>query len=187
MTAALAAGKSVNPKLIKAIDGVPNDQEVFTPMDIPKEYFEHMRDGMYSVVNDSRGTAYASRIADDKNILAGKTGTSQVRQISTEERAAGIVSNEDLPWERRDHALFVGFAPYDNPRYAISVVIEHGGGGSSAAAPVARDIMMRALYDGEPPLIAYPPAERNKIRAEREAAREAALAAENGTAGEGAD
>jgi penicillin-binding protein 2 len=129
---------------------------------------------MFAVVNEKKGTAYASRIADKDMILAGKTGTSQVRQITTEERAAGIVKNEDLPWERRDHALFVGYAPYDNPRYAVAVIVEHGGGGSAVAAPIARDIMMRALYGDVPPLTAYPAAERNRIRGERERALEAA-------------
>ncbi|MEO1919491.1 MAG: penicillin-binding transpeptidase domain-containing protein, partial [Paracoccaceae bacterium] len=74
----------------------------------------------------------------------------------------------------RDHALFVGYAPYDNPRYAVAVVVEHGGGGSSVAAPIARDIIMRALYGDVPPLSAYPAAEWNRIRGERERAREAA-------------
>ena len=60
------------------------------------------------------------------------------------ERARGVFRNEDLPWERRDHALFVGFAPYENPRFAIAVVVEHGGGGSKAAAPIARDILLKA-------------------------------------------
>ncbi len=83
--------------------------------------------------------------------MAGKTGTSQVRSITAAERAAGVTRNEDLPWERRDHALFVGYAPYDNPRYAVSVVVEHGGGGSAAAAPIARDIMLQALYGGATP------------------------------------
>lgn len=88
--------------------------------------------------------------------MAGKTGTSQVRQITAEERAAGVTKNEDLPWVRRDHALFTGFAPYDNPRFAISVVVEHGGSGSAVAAPIARDIMLRALYETQPPLSAFP-------------------------------
>ena len=77
--------------------------------------------------------------------LAGKTGTSQVRRISHAERATGVRKNEDKPWEERDHALFVAFAPYREPRYALAVVVEHGGSGSQAAAPIARDIMAKAL------------------------------------------
>ena len=99
--------------------------------------------------------------------MAGKTGTSQVRRITPEERAAGVISNEDLPLERRDHALFVGYAPLDNPRYAVSVVVEHGGGGSAAAAPVARDILLQAQYGGPPPLDAYPANLRDQIAAQQ--------------------
>jgi penicillin-binding protein 2 len=69
---------------------------------------------------------------------------SQVRRISRA-RATGVPQNEDKPWEERDHALFVAFAPYRTPRYAIAVVVEHGGSGSKAAAPIARDIMAKAL------------------------------------------
>jgi penicillin-binding protein 2 len=118
---------------------------------------------MYEVVNGERGTAKSSRIVDPTMVMAGKTGTSQVRNISAAEREAGVISNDDLPWNRRDHALFVGFAPYDAPRYAISVVVEHGGGGSTAAAPIARDILLRALSDGLPSLEAYPSSQRGRI------------------------
>ena len=76
--------------------------------------------------------------------MAGKTGTSQVRRISRSERRSGVIRNEHLPWEKRDHALFIGYAPATRPRCAIAVVIEHGGAGSKAAAPVARDILIAA-------------------------------------------
>ncbi len=115
---------------------------------------------MFDVVNGRRGTARRSRIADEAMAMAGKTGTSQVRNITTAERAAGVTKNEDLPWKRRDHALFLCFAPFDKPKYAVAVVVEHGGGGSKVAAPIARDIMMRALYGPEVPLSAYPPGQR---------------------------
>ena len=85
------------------------------------------------------------------------------------ERARGVTSNSDLPWERRDHALFISFAPFDDPRIAVSVVVEHGGGGSTTAAPIARDIVLQALNDGFPPLTAYPKSQRNRIEAERDA------------------
>ncbi|MEL6683116.1 MAG: penicillin-binding transpeptidase domain-containing protein, partial [Pseudomonadota bacterium] len=77
--------------------------------------------------------------------------------------AAGVTKNEDLPWERRDHGLFVGYAPYDNPRYACAVVVEHGGSGSRSAAPIARDILLQAQYGGPPPLEAYPSSVRDRI------------------------
>ena len=79
--------------------------------------------------------------------MAGKTGTVQVRRISTKERESveGIIKNEDRPWNWRDHALYVGYAPMKNPRYAISVLVEHGGSGSSKAGPIARDIMEATL------------------------------------------
>ncbi len=119
---------------------------------------------MYNVSNGSRGTARGSRIVEDTMKLAGKTGTSQVRNITAAERARGVFRNEDLPWERRDHALFVGYAPFDNPKYAVSVVVEHGGGGSRAAAPVARDVLLFAQHGGIPPLEAYPAGQREKIK-----------------------
>lgn len=172
MTARLAGnGTMVAPRLIKTIDGQPVPIPEAPSMGIRPENLERIRDSMFAVSNDRRGTAYRSRIFDDEAMIAGKTGTSQVRRITLAERARGVIKNEDLPWERRDHALFVGFAPYDKPKYAISVIVEHGGGGSRAAAPIARDIMMRALYDGEPPLRAYPPWEQDEERLRREEKR----------------
>ena len=73
--------------------------------------------------------------------MGGKSGTSQVRRISKAERDRGVIKNEDLPWERRDHALFIAFAPVKAPRYACAVVVEHGGGGSAVAAPMVRDTL----------------------------------------------
>ena len=126
---------------------------------------------MFSVSNDRGGTAYRSRIIADDLRMAGKTGTSQVRNITAAERRAGVIRNEDLPWERRDHALFVNFAPYENPRVAVSVIVEHGGGGSKAAAPIARDITLQALYGGAPPLDAYPAKDRERIEVLQEELR----------------
>lgn len=103
--------------------------------------------------------------------MAGKTGTSQVRNITAAERRAGVIRNEDLPWERRDHALFVNFAPFDAPKYAVAVIVEHGGGGSRAAAPIARDITLQALYGGQPPLEAYPQKDRADVEIMQERLR----------------
>ena len=77
--------------------------------------------------------------------MAGKTGSVQVRRITLQERQQGIVKQEDLPWKYRDHAIFIGYAPADNPKYAVAVLVEHGGGGSTVAAPIASQILKNAL------------------------------------------
>jgi penicillin-binding protein 2 len=111
-------------------------------LNIPEAHMRVVHTGMNLVTNNPRGTAYRARIEQEGWEMAGKTGTSQVRRITLAERQAGITKNEDLPWRRRDHALFVAFAPVHAPRYACAVVVEHGGGGSKAAAPIARDILI---------------------------------------------
>ena len=168
MTARLASGRSVRPRLVRTVNGVEQPGGAGEPMGLNENNLRQVRRAMFAVSNDRRGTAYGSRVIDDSYRMAGKTGTSQVRNITAAERAAGVTRNEDLPWERRDHALFVAFAPFDAPRYAVSVVIEHGGGGSSAAAPVARDVMLQALYGDTPPLAAYPQKDRGRIKAQQE-------------------
>jgi penicillin-binding protein 2 len=99
---------------------------------------------MAAVVNHPKGTAYRARITEPGMAMGGKTGTVQVHRISERERRQGLRKNEDRPWRLRDHAMFVGFAPVERPRYAIAVVVEHGGGGASTAAPIARDILIEA-------------------------------------------
>ncbi len=158
MTARLASGRAVVPRLLRAVGGVPEPVPPAEPLGLNPRNLRSVQEAMFAVSNE--GTAYRSRIADPLNLMAGKTGTSQVRIITAAERAAGVTKNEQLPWNRRDHALFVCYAPYDNPRYACAQVVEHGGGGSAVAAPIARDILMRALYGGLPPLEAYPPEAR---------------------------
>ena len=101
--------------------------------------------GMVGVVNDPRGTAFRMRVTDPGLGFGGKTGTSQVRRITQAERERGLRPADKLPWSERDHALFVGFAPIEAPRYACAVVVEHGGGGSAVAAPIARDILVEAI------------------------------------------
>lgn len=168
MSARLATGREVTPRLVKSIDGVEQPDGGGATLGMNENNLRKMRRAMFAVSNDRRGTAYRSRILTEAFRMAGKTGTSQVRNITAAERAAGVIRNEDLPWNRRDHALFVCFAPYEAPKYAVSVVVEHGGGGSRAAAPVARDIMLEALYGGTPPLEAYPAADRSRIEAQQE-------------------
>jgi penicillin-binding protein 2 len=163
MTARIATGRAVVPRLVRMIDGQETPVPDAPVLGVGVAALDQIREGMRSVMNSKKGTAYSSRIADETMIFAGKTGTSQVRNISAAERASGVISNDDLPWERRDHALFVGFAPSDAPRYAVAVVVEHGGGGSAAAAPIARDVILRAMSDGLPSLDAYPDSQRGRI------------------------
>ncbi len=168
MTARLATGRAVMPRLIKSIDGVEQPSGHGEDMGLNENHLRQVRRAMFSVSNHRRGTAYGARIIADAFRMAGKTGTSQVRNITAAERRRGVTRNRDLPWERRDHALFVDFAPFDNPKIAVAVVVEHGGGGSKVAAPIARDITLQALYGEDPPLSAYPNKDHGRIRAQQE-------------------
>jgi len=139
MTARLAnGGRAVRPHLLLG-GAVPAP-----PMEVPPEHLALVTEGMNRVTNEVGGTAYRARIVEPGMEMAGKTGTAQVRRISAAERRAGVSKNEDLPWNRRDHALFIGFAPVSAPVYAVAVVVEHGGGGSRIAGPIAHDILLEA-------------------------------------------
>ena len=164
MTARLASGTAVLPRLVRPLGGASPGEPAPASLGLSAEALAIVRQGMFEVSNHERGTAYGSRIADVTKAMAGKTGTSQVFSITAAERAAGVRSQDELPWNRRDHGLFVAFAPFDAPRYAVTVVVEHGGGGSTAAAPIARDIMLFAQHGGLPPEDAYPTAQRARIR-----------------------
>ena len=118
---------------------------VFKPLGIPQSHLKVVYNGMNAVVNEKDGTAYGSRFTYKGQKMAGKTASTQVRRISLKEREEGIKSQEDLPWKYRDHAMFVAFAPLDKPRYAIAVVVEHGGGGSKTAAPIASKMLQEVL------------------------------------------
>jgi penicillin-binding protein 2 len=145
MTARIAAeGRIITPRII----GEGPRPEADIPFDAPldAELMQRMKAGMYGVTSEPGGTALRS---GDLGLggprLAGKTGTSQVRRISAQERASGILGGDQIARRLRDHALFVAYAPHDDPKYAISVIVEHGEGGSKAAAPVARDIVAEAI------------------------------------------
>lgn len=143
MTARLAnGGKKVFPWVTGAIgDEIMRNKE-WEDLGIDKDHLALVLQGMNSVMNVPGGTAYGSRINIPGQEMAGKTGTAQVQRITAEQRRLKI-QNKDLPWKQRHHALFVGYAPVHDPRYVVSVVVEHGVGGSSAAAPVAKDLMIR--------------------------------------------
>jgi len=147
MAARLATGRAVQPHLTKAMGGTVRaggKAEDWPSLGIPERDLHLMREAMWAVVNEPGGTALVARLPDRSVAMAGKTGTSQVRRVSRAERERGFRA-ETLPWEYRPHALFVAFAPYDAPRYAVSVVVEHGLGGAQAAGPIARDIMTEVL------------------------------------------
>lgn len=139
MAARMASGRSIAPSLLLAKNTPPS-----AILDIPSEHLAFVRRAMGDVVSPI-GTARRAALPLPNLKMGGKTGTAQVRRITMEERAGGVRSNASLPWRFRDHGLFIGFAPVDNPRYAISVVVEHGGG-SGSAYPIARDVMT-FLYD----------------------------------------
>jgi len=141
-------GLLVQPRLARPAPAAADQGDVAAvapqpvSLNIPEAHMRVVHTGMNLVTNNPHGTAYRARIEQEGWEMAGKTGTSQVRRISMAERLAGITKNEDLPWRRRDHALFIAFAPVHAPRYACAVVVEHGGGGSKTAAPIARDILI---------------------------------------------
>ena len=149
MTARIASGRQIKPHLVRSIisGGVARSipVEKAPPLDISGEAMRLVKDGMDAVVNAPRGTARASKIKIKGWEMAGKTGTSQVKRISKQERETRVLKNKERPWKDRDHALFVAYAPVKRPRYAVAVVVEHGGGGSAVAAPIARHIMLEAL------------------------------------------
>ena len=141
MTARLANGKkAVKAKLLS--EATKNSDD-FLPLNINSSVLREIQRSMRSVISSGRGTARKYEL--NGYALAGKTGTVQVKRITKAEREEGIIDNIDRRWKDRDHALFVGYAPYDKPKYAISVIVEHGGSGSSMAAPIARDILQFAL------------------------------------------
>jgi len=135
MAARMAGGKKIEPRLF-----VPEGEEkpTFASMGISDELQKINLSAMSAVANSPNGTAYGKRISDPRFLMGGKTGTSQVRKILVRGQ-----NQNSIPWEARHHALFVGFAPIDNPKYACAVLVEHGGGGGATAAPIARDILLR--------------------------------------------
>lgn len=111
---------------------------------IKKRYLDIVKQGMKEAVTGEDGTAKASQIGIPEMEMGGKTGTSQVRRISRQERDEGLAHQNDIRWKWRDHALFVGYAPLEKPNYVVSVIVEHGGSGSAAAAPIANKILKKA-------------------------------------------
>ena len=116
-----------------------NDQKKYSKLYRNQENIKFVLDAMFSSTNEVRGTSYSSRIEDPKYQFAGKTGTSQVKRITAKARELDLKTSE-IPYNDRDHALYIAFGPYKNPRYSLSILVEHGGSGSSAAAPIAKKL-----------------------------------------------
>ena len=138
MTAQIAnGGHKIYPKII--IDDKekikPNDY--YTPLYKNSKNIKIIQDAMFGSTNEVMGTSYRSRIDNPKYQFAGKTGTAQVKKITERERELDLKTSE-IPYEQRDHALYIAYGPYVNPRYALSIVVEHGGNGSTTAAPMAK-------------------------------------------------
>ena len=167
MAARLGTGRAVQPRLIQNINGEVMPSGGGSELNVDPKHLKVVQKAMFGVINTKYGTAFNKRITTQELRMAGKTGTAQVRRITAEERSNGVTPNEDLPWGRRDHALFVNYAPHDNPKISVAVVVEHGGGGSSIAAPIARDITLFALTGKMPDLKHYPQEQHNQIETEQ--------------------
>lgn len=146
MTARFAnGGFKVKPRLLRSIGADFVERPKRDIIDVNARNLAIAQGAMDAVSNEVGGTAFRSRVDVDGMKMAGKTGTAQVRRITKAERIKGVPKAHEVPWKFRDHALFVAFAPVDEPRYALAVVIEHGGSGSKKAAPIAKDIMTETL------------------------------------------
>ena len=148
MTAQIAnGGYKIKPKILTDDNQLTSEQVkkamqdsktnyFYTPLYDDQKNIKIIQEAMFSSTNELYGTSYKSRIDDPKYQFAGKTGTAQVKRISKRERELDLKTFQ-IPYEERDHALYVAFGPYKNPRYALSIIVEHGGSGSSTAAPMA--------------------------------------------------
>lgn len=142
MASRFANGRqAVTPHIVIG-DNVPQ----FAELDVNPEHLKLMQHAMFGVCEEPGGTAYRPGALGFEGVqMAGKTGTGQVRGISAAERAVRVRRNEELPWKYRDHSIFVGYAPYDNPRFAASCIVEHGGSGARKAADIVRGMLRGAL------------------------------------------
>lgn len=140
-------------QLARLITAIASDGKLFTPkivigeakysqIDIKKEHLDIIKAALYHTINSPGGTGYLSRINYKSMRMAGKTGTAQVQ---AKKSASDNLSRQDIDWNSRNHAIFSGYAPFNNPKFAISVYYDHGGGGGRAAAPIAKKIMQDVM------------------------------------------
>lgn len=140
-------------QLVRMMAAIANNGKLFTPnvakresqyiqLDLNSEHLDFMKSALYRVMNEPGGTGYASRVNVNGMRMAGKTGTSQVQ---AKKNALDNLNRTDIAWHRRNHAVFTGYAPFHNPKYAINIYYDHGGGGGRSAAPIAKNIIELVL------------------------------------------
>ena len=140
MTAQIAnGGYKIYPYIVAGDEQKNQPADKYTPLYENSKNIRIIKDAMFGSTNEVMGTSYKSRIDNPKYQFAGKTGTAQVKKITERDRELDLKTFE-IPYEERDHALYVAFGPYKNPRYALSVIVEHGGNGSTTAAPMAKKL-----------------------------------------------
>jgi len=142
VAARIASGNAVVPRITRVVGTTVQPRPTLNRLPVSDRALQAVQAGMYAVTNVAGGTAYGWRITEPGFEMSGKTGTAQVRRITREERASGLTPQDKLPWKDREHALFIGFAPSSLPRYALSIVVEHGGARSEPQVEFARDIML---------------------------------------------
>ena len=149
MTAQIGnGGHKIYPKIL--VDDENNEKldDKFIPLYKDSRNIRIIQDAMFGSTNEVMGTSYRSRISDPKYQFAGKTGTAQVKKITERDRELDLKTFE-IPYEERDHALYIAYGPYKNPRYAVSILVEHGGNGSTTAAPMAKKLF-KLIIDQHP-------------------------------------
>ena len=140
MTAQIAnGGYKIYPYIVAGDEQKNQPADKYTPLYENSKNIRIIKDAMFGSTNEVMGTSYKSRIDNPKYQFAGKTGTAQVKKITERDRELDLKTFE-IPYEERDHALYIAFGPYKNPRYALSVIVEHGGNGSTTAAPMAKKL-----------------------------------------------
>ena len=149
MTAQIGnGGHKIYPRIIVDDENIEQPNDKFMPLYKDSKNIKIVQDAMFGSTNEVMGTSYRSRIKDPKYQFAGKTGTSQVKKITEKDRELDLKTFE-IPYEERDHALYIAFGPYKNPRYALSILVEHGGNGSTTAAPMAKKLF-KLIIDRHP-------------------------------------
>ena len=141
LAARIASGNKVYPRIAKVVGHQVQQHPQISALPFSVDAIQAVQSGMNAVTNDPQGTAYAWRIPNPGFEMAGKTGTAQVRVITRAEHEEGVKKDTQLPWNLRDHGLFIGFAPVAAPRYACACVVEHGALGHPQVQ-MARDILL---------------------------------------------